>query len=140
MQLLTDILVAIRLWYKRRQYARDGYSVHVGMIYPSQDVYGNWIKRQVYLPTRNCKYVTGYHYSTQSYWCAYCFENLHEGPSAGHSVNMICTKCGINFGCLPGGYGENVPRDRRKLSNEEVRIILGDEAAFEQVLAGVKIE
>jgi hypothetical protein len=39
------------------------------------------------------------------YYCK-CGTTLTEGPSGGCSVNAVCEKCRVNYGCLPGYYGE----------------------------------
>lgn len=77
---------------------------------------------------------SGYHYTTQSYWCPYCYEPLWGGPEGGGSVNLVCRLCNTNFGCLPGGYGDNAYGDRRKLSVEEVEAVIGKNLVFEQAL------
>jgi hypothetical protein len=38
------------------------------------------------------------------YWCK-CGTVLTDGPSGGCSVNAVCEKCRINYGCLDGYYG-----------------------------------
>jgi hypothetical protein len=39
------------------------------------------------------------------YYCK-CGTTLTEGPSGGLSVNAVCEKCRINYGCLPGYFGD----------------------------------
>lgn len=39
----------------------------------------------------------------KQYYCP-CGEPLEEGPEGGGSVNAVCNKCRINYGCLPGFY------------------------------------
>jgi hypothetical protein len=39
------------------------------------------------------------------YFCK-CGTKLSEGPEGGFSLNAVCEKCRINYGCLPGYYGE----------------------------------
>lgn len=41
------------------------------------------------------------------YWCPHCDSELSEGPRGGLSMNAVCKKCRINFGCLPHHNGEN---------------------------------
>lgn len=36
-----------------------------------------------------------------------CGERLSDGPEGGLSINAVCEKCKINYGCLPGYYGED---------------------------------
>lgn len=38
------------------------------------------------------------------YWCPDCNEELSAGPRGGASVNVVCHKCKINWGCLPDFY------------------------------------
>lgn len=40
------------------------------------------------------------------YWCPKCDTVLTEGPSGGCAVNAVCEKCKINYGCLPGYWGD----------------------------------
>lgn len=35
-----------------------------------------------------------------------CGTILTEGPSGAGSVNAVCESCKINYGCLPGYYGD----------------------------------
>lgn len=105
----------------------NGYSVHIGYLMDQS---------KVYFVTHKVRQ-SGYHYTTQSYWCPRCSEPLWGGPEGGGSVNLVCTKCNINYGCLPGGYGDNAYEDRRKLSIEEVEAMLGQERAFEQCILGL---
>lgn len=39
------------------------------------------------------------------YYCT-CGGKLTEGPEGGASVNAVCKPCRINYGCLPGYYGD----------------------------------
>jgi hypothetical protein len=34
------------------------------------------------------------------YHCPQCGSQLAEGPSGGSSVNLVCHKCKINYGCF----------------------------------------
>jgi hypothetical protein len=36
-----------------------------------------------------------------------CGTDLTEGPCGAGSINAVCKTCKINYGCLPGYYGEN---------------------------------
>lgn len=38
------------------------------------------------------------------YWCK-CGQQLEDGPSGGLSVNAVCKKCMINYGCMYGFRG-----------------------------------
>jgi len=37
------------------------------------------------------------------YWCG-CGQKLEDGPCGGGSVNAVCDKCRVNYGCLPGYF------------------------------------
>ena len=39
------------------------------------------------------------------YYCK-CGTRLSEGPEGGCSINAVCARCKINYGCLPGYYGD----------------------------------
>jgi hypothetical protein len=39
------------------------------------------------------------------YWCPKCDSLLEDGPRGGMSVNAVCKKCDINYGCLYGFRG-----------------------------------
>lgn len=43
--------------------------------------------------------------SVWNYFCP-CGTKLTEGPEGGGSVNAVCETCRINYGCLPGYYGD----------------------------------
>jgi hypothetical protein len=47
-------------------------------------------------------FIEGEHYE---YYCE-CGTTLSEGPSGGMSINAVCNKCMINYGCLPGYFGD----------------------------------
>jgi hypothetical protein len=49
---------------------------------------------------------TGSHKIYQyQYWCN-CGTKLTDGPTGGCAVNAVCGKCRINYGNLPGYWGE----------------------------------
>lgn len=39
------------------------------------------------------------------YWCP-CGTELTDGPTGGCAVNAVCKKCRINYGNLPGYWGQ----------------------------------
>lgn len=41
-----------------------------------------------------------------AYWCPKCDTRLTDGPRGGMSVNAVCEKCRINYGELPGFWGD----------------------------------
>lgn len=43
--------------------------------------------------------------SPYHYFCK-CGTKLTEGPEGAASINAVCKACRINYGCLPGYYGD----------------------------------
>jgi hypothetical protein len=50
------------------------------------------------------------HSANPSHYCweytCKCGTVLTEGPEGGCDVNAVCKPCKINYGCLPGYYGD----------------------------------
>lgn len=44
---------------------------------------------------------------TYRYYCPDCGSELSHGPEGGMAVNAVCRKCRINYGCLPGYWGDH---------------------------------
>jgi hypothetical protein len=40
------------------------------------------------------------------YFCNTCGTTLTDGPCGGASINVVCEKCRVNYGCLPYYEGE----------------------------------
>lgn len=47
-----------------------------------------------------------FHYWKWRYFCPACEQRLVGGPDGAGSINLVCKRCHINYGCLPGGDGE----------------------------------
>lgn len=72
------------------------------------------------------------------YYCDECLCCLSQGPSGGASMNLVCNRCKINFGCLPDAYVEYEdalpPIEYLFITDRDIETALGREVAFEHSL------
>jgi hypothetical protein len=85
--------------------------------------------------------ITALHHSGQKkiklwvYYCDECLCCLAQGPTAPGSMNLVCNRCKINFGCLPNAYVEYEdalpPIEYLFITDRDIETALGRDVAFE---------
>lgn len=72
------------------------------------------------------------------YYCDECLCCLTQGPTGGASMNLVCNRCNINFGCLPDAYVEYEdalpPIGYLFITTSDIETALGQDVAFEHSL------